>query len=264
MDVRHALAFMRVLRVKKTSMQMDAILWMSLFRVSATWFLRSLRQATRFQERPGASHTKDELSKFLGEMNAKARKLGLPREVGIRAKSICVDAATLRFCRVNPRPVLGAAALYVACREYKHPMTLRDLAEAYGCNPRDVGRCYTTMLEKMHISRPGMNGKSYVHHLALKGRVSKEVYNLSEAIVRKASQSGLGGRNPMTLAAAALYLASCSAGEKVTQAEVAEAAGVGEESVRECCKALRASEVTAEVQAKAEGRQSERSSLQDK
>ena len=46
----------------------------------------------------------------------------------------------------------------------------------------------------------------------------------------------------MTLAAAALYLACCGMGEKVTQAEVADAAGVGEESVRECCKAIRAYE----------------------
>jgi transcription initiation factor TFIIIB Brf1 subunit/transcription initiation factor TFIIB len=43
----------------------------------------------------------------------------------------------------------------------------------------------------------------------------------------------------MTLAAAALYIACCNLGENVTQAEVAEAAGVGEQSVRDCCKEIR-------------------------
>jgi transcription initiation factor TFIIIB Brf1 subunit/transcription initiation factor TFIIB len=43
----------------------------------------------------------------------------------------------------------------------------------------------------------------------------------------------------MTIAAASLYLACCSMGENVTQAEVAEAAGVGEQSVRDCCKEIR-------------------------
>lgn len=205
-----------------------------------------MRQAARFHEEPSSrGHTHEGLLQFLRELDSMGESLSLPREVKKRAASIVTDAAAMRFCRVYPRPVLAAAALYVACREFKSPMTLRDLAEAQGCSPRDVGRCYTTILEKMHISRPGLNGRCYVRHLTLKRPVSVEAYKTSEMIIKKASHFGLGGRNPMTLAAAALYLACCSAGEKVTQAEVADAAGVGEESVRECCKALRLSEASA-------------------
>ena len=175
----------------------------------------------------------------MNELNAAALKLGLPGEVSTRARSICTDAAAMRFCRVTAPRVLAAAALYIACREARNPLTLRDLAGAYDCDPRDVGRCYATILERMHISRPSLNGRAYLHHLALNPPVPEETYRLSEDIVKKASPVGVGGRNPMTVAAAALYLACLSTGEKVTQAEVAEAAGVGEESVRECCKAIR-------------------------
>jgi transcription initiation factor TFIIB len=121
-------------------------------------------------------------------------------------------------------------------------VTLRELANATGTDPRDVGRCYSTILIQMHITRPGLNGRSYVHRLALRQPLSEEIYKMSEGIIIRSTQAGLGGRNPMTLAGAALYLACCNMGEKVTQAEVADAAGVGEESVRECCKAIRAYE----------------------
>jgi transcription initiation factor TFIIB len=201
-----------------------------------------MRQVARFHEgQEGGAAGRGDLLKFMNELNAMALRFRLPTEVRNRARSVCMDAAAMRVCREIPCAVLATAALYVACREFKEPLTLRELAEAGGCDYRDVGRCYASILERMHISRPSLNGKTYVHHLILKQSLSDETYKLSEEIIRKSSLGGLGGRNPMTLAAAALYLACCSMGERVTQAEVADAAGVGEESVRECCKAIRIS-----------------------
>lgn len=182
-----------------------------------------------------------ELTSLLDELCLTASELGLPAKVARRARAICVGAAAMRFCRVTPRPVIAAAALYVACREFQDPITLRDLAEAYGCDPREVGRCYTNMLERMHISRPSLNCGRYARRLVLERPLSDEVYRESERIIRRSALAGVCGRNPMTLAAAALYLSCCTAGEKITQGEVAGAAGVGEESVRECCKAIRLS-----------------------
>jgi transcription initiation factor TFIIB len=141
--------------------------------------------------------------------------------------------------RFLPRPALAAAAVCIASREHKAPVTQRDLAEAAGCELRDVGRCYETILEEMGIPRPDLNGGSYLQRIATKNPLQKEVYKIAEEMIAKSSAAGLNGRNPMTMAAAALYIASGSLGQKVTQAEVADAAGVAEESVRECCKAIR-------------------------
>jgi transcription initiation factor TFIIB len=168
-----------------------------------------------------------------------AHKLGLGQEVRKRATTICSDVRASGFDHGIKHPVLAAAALYVACRESKTPVTLRELAYSAGADPREVGRCYLGILENLHITRPNLNGKGYVYHIALKKPVSDQALKLSQEIINQMSTKGLGGRNPMTLAAAALYLACCSSGENVTQAEVAEAARVGEESVRECCKEIR-------------------------
>jgi transcription initiation factor TFIIB len=201
-----------------------------------------MKQTARFHEGPhGEAHARDETLRSVHDLNILAKRLGLSREVSQRAGTILSEAARMRFAVVR-RPVLAAASLYVACREHKVPVTLRDLAEATGTEPREVGRCYMAMLERMHITRPYLNGNRYLNRLTLGRALSEETYKVSEEMISRATEAGLGGRNPMTLAAAALYLACCSMGEKVTQAQVAEAAGVGEESVRECCKAIRAYE----------------------
>ncbi len=165
--------------------------------------------------------------------------LELTSEVRRRAGEICADAKAMGFDHGVTNPVLAAASVYVGCREAKRPVTLRDLAEASGSDVREVGKCYVALLERMHISRPELNGKGYVYPIVIKKPVSEEALRLSQETIKLATLKGLGGRNPMTLAAASLYLACCSLGENVTQAELAEAAGVGEESVRECCRAIR-------------------------
>lgn len=181
---------------------------------------------------------REELPEVIHQVNLISGKLRLPPEVKKRATDICSEMRAVPFgCATHS--VLAASTLYVACRETKIPVTLREFAEASGSDPRDIGRCYLLLLENMHISRPTLNGKGYVYHIALKSPPSEQVLTLALDIINNMSTRGLGGRNPMTMAAASLYLACCSMGENVTQAEVAEAAGVGEESVRECCKEIR-------------------------
>ena len=199
-----------------------------------------MKQALQPPGHGGTKHyRREELREILSEVGAIAAKLHLPAEVKKRAGAICADAAAMRFDHGVTHTVLAAASLYVGCRETKRPVTLRDLAEASGSDVREVGKCYVALLDRMHISRPDLNGNGYVYRILMKKPVSDDAIRQSQETIKTATLNGLCGRNPMTLAAASLYLACCSMGENVTQAEIAEAAGVGEESVRECCKAIR-------------------------
>jgi transcription initiation factor TFIIB len=198
-----------------------------------------LKQAATLHERTIKPPGQKEPHETLLEVNEVADRLSLSAEVRKRALAICLEVRGSPVGHGIPHRVLIAAALYVACREKKIPITLRDLAEASGSHHRDVGRCYLQILEGMHISRPQLNGKGYVYRISLRRPVPVQAMKMAQGIINRMSARGLGGRNPMTIAAASLYLACCSMGENVTQAEVAEAAGVGEESVRECCKEIR-------------------------
>jgi transcription initiation factor TFIIB len=91
----------------------------------------------------------------------------------------------------------------------------------------------------MNIAPPNLNGTRYASRVAATMKVSSEATELSLQIVKNSIAKGLGGRNPMTLAAAAVYLACLVTGEDSRQSDVAEAGGVSEVSVRECVKAIR-------------------------
>ena len=196
-----------------------------------------MKQVSSFHEKGTGAATA--LRETLHEVGVIAAKLGLGREVRKRAADICAVAKAAPYGQGVPSGVLAAAVLYVACRESKTTMTLKEVAVAGGSNQREVGRCYLNLLRNIHIARPSINGGDYVTRLALGRQVSEEARRMSRDIIFRMSERGFGGRNPMTLAAAAIYVACCSLGENLTQSEVAEAAGVGEESVRDCCKVIR-------------------------
>jgi transcription initiation factor TFIIB len=198
-----------------------------------------MKQAASFHEGSLGAHGREVYREALSDVRRLTVELRLSPEVARRASVICGDAFSMHLGQDTPPQVLSAAAVYVGCREAQKPVTLKDLAYACHSDPRSVGRCYVKLIERMNISRPELNENGYVYHLALKRTVSKQAIQQSQQIIHSINSKGLGGRNPMTLAASALYIACCNLGENITQAEVAEAAGVGEQSVRDCCKEIR-------------------------
>jgi transcription initiation factor TFIIB len=198
-----------------------------------------MKQAAAFHGGNMEAHGKEDSRETLDDVKKLAADLHLNRGVARRASVICGNAFSMHLGQDLPPQILSAAAVYVGCREAQKPVTLKDLASASHSDPRAVGRCYVKLIERMHISRPQLNENGYVNRLTLKRPVSDEALKQSQEIIHGINPKGLGGRNPMTLAAAALYIACCNLGEIITQAEVAEAAGVGEQSVRDCCKEIR-------------------------
>jgi transcription initiation factor TFIIB len=198
-----------------------------------------MKQAAAFHEGSLGAHGKEGFREAMHDVKELVADLHLSQQVARRASVICDHALSMHLGQDLPPRILSAAAVYVGCREAQKPVTLKDLASASHSDPRAVGRCYVKLIERMHISRPELNENGYVYRLTLKRPVSQQALKQSQEIIDIINSKGLGGRNPMTLAAAALYIACCNLGEIITQAEVAEAAGVGEQSVRDCCKEIR-------------------------
>lgn len=177
--------------------------------------------------------------KVHAELNILATKLGLP--VGVREESerLAADLVAKKLVdRVSPT-VIAAASLHKSCRDSQIPVTLRELASASGCSQKEIGRCYRRIMTEMELGSQAIDAALYATRVAERAHISERAANLSAVIARKAVEKGFEGMSPVTLAAAAVYTASLMMGEAMTQSEAAEAAGVGEVSVRRCAKAIR-------------------------
>jgi len=101
---------------------------------------------------------------------------------------------------------------------------------------KDVARCYRLLLRELKIQMPIANPLTYVSKIAERTGISGQTQGLAIKILREARRKrAAAGKDPMGLAAAALYIACL----QKTQKDIAEAAGVTEVTVRNRYKSLR-------------------------
>ncbi|MBS3067896.1 transcription initiation factor IIB [Candidatus Micrarchaeota archaeon] len=128
----------------------------------------------------------------------------------------------------------SAALLYSAiCRIQGIPRTLDEISKASGIEKKEIGRAYRFLKIELNVDVPLTNPSQYVPKFATALRLGGSVQEEAIKLINKSLRKGLiSGRGPTGVAAAALYIASAMFGEKRTQKEVADVAGVTEVTIR--------------------------------
>jgi transcription initiation factor TFIIB len=180
------------------------------------------------------------LAQAMGELDRLTGKVYIP--ISIKEKSAVIYRKALDKGLVRGRSInsIAAASLYAACRGSGTPRTLREIAEASMVDRKDVARCYRLLLRELDFHMPIADPLTYVSKIAEKNGISGKTQGAAIGILREAKRKrAASGKDPMGLAAAALYIACLQHGEKKTQKDIAEAAGVTEVTVRNRYKSLK-------------------------
>jgi len=135
---------------------------------------------------------------------------------------------------------LIASALYAACRDTETPRTLKDIGLASNIKRKDIARCYRLLLRELNLKMPVVDPVKCISRIASKAGLSEKTKRKATKILQTAEEQKISaGKDPMGLAAAALYVACVTNGENKTQRDVAEAAGVTEVTIRNRYKGLK-------------------------
>jgi len=180
------------------------------------------------------------LAQAMAELDRLSDKLYIPGPVKEKAAVIYRKALEKGLVRGRSIAAIAAAALHAACRNTETPRTLREIAEASLVDKKDVARCYRLLLRELDIQMPIADPLTYISKIAERTGISGETQGLAIKILRQArAKRAASGKDPMGLAAAALYIACLQNNEKKTQKDIAEAAGVTEVTVRNRYKNLK-------------------------
>jgi len=180
------------------------------------------------------------LAQAMAELDRLSDKVYLPASVKEKAAVTYRKALDKGLVRGRSIAAIAAASLYAACRTTSTPRTLREISEASLVDKKDVARCYRLLLRELDIKMPIADPLTYVSKIAERTGITGPTQGDAIKILRDAKRKrAAAGKDPMGLAAAALYIACLMNGEKKTQKDIAEAAGVTEVTVRNRYKSLK-------------------------
>ncbi len=180
------------------------------------------------------------LAQAMAELDRLSDKLYIPAPIKEKAAVVYRKALDKGLVRGRSIAAIAAASLYAACRNSETPRTLREIAEASLVDKKDVARCYRLLLRELEITMPIADPMTYLSKIAERTGISGQTQGLAIKILRDARKKrAASGKDPMGLAAAALYIACLQNNEKKTQKDIAEAAGVTEVTVRNRYKSLK-------------------------
>ena len=149
-------------------------------------------------------------------------------------------AAVLYRKSINQRLTRGrsiegmvAATLYAACRIRKRPRSLDEIADESRVDKKQLGYFYRLFIWSLNIKIPCSDPIDHISRFSSQLSLSSPVQLRAVEILKRSRDIGITiGKDPIGLAAAAIYIASIMLDESRTQREVAEVARITEVTVR--------------------------------
>ena len=180
------------------------------------------------------------LRQALSEMDKLKDKLSLTDNVIEKAAYLYRKANERKLVKGRSIHGLVASCIYAACRDTETPRTLNDVADGINVRRKDVARCYRLIFRELDLKVPIADPVNGVSRIASEAGLGEKTKRKAIQLLNKAKKIGMvAGKDPMGLAAAALYLACISDGGSTTQRNISDASGVTEVTIRNRCVGLR-------------------------
>jgi len=201
----------------------------------------SIERLRTWDSRSQANSSADRnLRQALNEMDKLKDKLALTNAVIEKAAYIYRKAMERKLVRGRSIQGLVAACIYASCRNTETPRTLDDIAKGINIRRKEVARGYRLIFRELDLKMPVVDPVKGVSRIASLAELSEKCKRKAIQILNQAKKCGIvAGKDPMGIAAAALYLACISIGETKSQKDISIASGVTEVTIRNRCAGLR-------------------------
>ncbi|PSP68436.1 transcription initiation factor IIB 2 [Halobacteriales archaeon QH_8_67_27] len=174
------------------------------------------------------------LKQALGEIDRMASALGIPKDARETASVIYRRALDEGLIPGRSIEAMATGSLYAGARQAGVPRTLDELETVSRVERKEFARAYRYIARELELAMEPTDPAQYVPRLVsdlgLPEETKQRAVELLEAGKREAVHSG---KNPVGLAAAAIYAAGRLTNIDVTQHEVADAADVSAGTIRD-------------------------------
>jgi len=168
-----------------------------------------------------------------------ADRINLPRTITDRANQLFKMVSDGKNLKGRANDAIAAACLYIACRQEGVPRTFKEIVAVSTVSKKEIGRCFKLILKAHDTSVELITTGDFMSRFCGTLSMSKNVQKAATRIAKKAVDLDIvPGRSPISVAAAAIYMASQASDDKRTQREIADIAGVADVTIRQSYKLM--------------------------
>jgi len=183
-------------------------------------------------------------ARFLAELNRLADKLNIGYLIRKEAVLIYSKIDNKKMIRGTPIVVVAPAILYVACRLHGSPTMLYEILKeslvSTEVAKKRVLRFYRRLLTELGLQHCRPDNIAPILKIARILKISNKTRDLAIKILNETKRKHFSmGKNPLTIVAAALYVACLLSNEKKTQKQLARELGITDAAIRSCFKILK-------------------------
>ncbi|KXJ12022.1 transcription initiation factor IIB [Exaiptasia diaphana] len=195
--------------------------------------------ARTHNSRSGISGSDRSLLNAFREISIMADRINLPRKIVDRANTLFKQVHEQKSLKGRSNDAIASACLYIACRQEGVPRTLKEICAISKISKKEIGRCFKLILKHLETSVDLITSGDFMSRFCSNLNLPTSVQRGATHIARKAVDLDLvPGRSPISIAAAAIYMASQASEEKRSQKEIGDIAGVADVTIRHSYRLL--------------------------
>ena len=159
-------------------------------------------------------------------------QLSLPQRIEEEAARLYREIAFHGITRGRSIEGVVAAIVYASCRIQDIPVSLKDIeASSNNLSKKDIGRYYRVVTRVLNLRIAPQTPHDYIPRICGKLQLSPQIQTTALTYLTD-HPSLFSGKSPISVVAAAVYISCITHKKRITQNQIAKAAGVTEVTVR--------------------------------
>lgn len=173
------------------------------------------------------------------EISTMADRINLPKTIVDRANNLFKQVHDGKNLKGRSNDAKASACLYIACRQEGVPRTFKEICAVSKISKKEIGRCFKLTLKALATSVDLITTEDFMSRFCSNLDLPNSVQRAATHIARRAVEMDIvPGRSPISVAAAAIYMASQASEHKKNQKEIGDIAGVADVTIRQAYKLM--------------------------
>ncbi|VDP91893.1 unnamed protein product [Echinostoma caproni] len=147
------------------------------------------------------------------EISQMAEDLNLPKNISDRANLLFRQVHETKNLRGRSNDAVSTACLYMACRQEGVPRTFKEVCGVSRVSKKEIGKVFKKILKILETNVQSVTVEDFMSRFCGNLNLNIAVQRVANEVAKRALNFNLvAGRSPVSVAAAAIYMAAYALG----------------------------------------------------